>query len=212
MLLSTNAAIHVLQIVNSISEFSGGRDETVVLSGHSFLSSLAASYTQPVNQIWRNLNNNQRYVEIKTPTRTSNTDPPVIECADASAVRFVLAVWFITSWLLTLCVEVYVQMCTGYCPQLPLYKNVFKGLRFACMLHVVLVKCWSPWGTFLLPIGKPSLRRWCGAQPSCAWTYRFAVVNASRQTGWETSTYVCELQHISSGYVISQIGNSIPVQ
>lgn len=197
--------VPILQIVNSISEFNGGRDETVALSGHSSLSSLAASYTRPVNQIWRNSNNK---AEIKTPTRASNTDPPVIVCrcqccqvCTCCLVHYIMIInavrwgFMLRGAQVTVLSSLYTQ-------------NTFEGLRFACTLHVVLAKCSSPWGTFLLPIGKPSLRRRRGAQPSCAWTYRFLMV-VDRQAGKPWHMFA---SMNTSLYVITPIGNYIPAQ
>lgn len=143
------------------------------------LATLSSAHTQPVNHIWRSLNHKS---EVKTPTRTSNTDLRVIECADASfqvwTCFVVQHIMIINAVRWGLCSEAHRLLSSA-----PFIQNTFEGLRFACTLHVVLAKCSSPWGTFLLPIGKPSLGRRRDAQPSFAWAYRFVVVNAWRQTG-----------------------------
>lgn len=60
------------------------------------------------------------------------------KCADASAVRFVLAVWFITSWLLTLYVEV---LCSEAHRLLSSAPYTHKTPLKDCALHARCMLC-----------------------------------------------------------------------
>lgn len=124
--------------------------------------------------------NHPHYAETKNQSRTSSADSPVIVCRGSQ-----VSTCSIQSWLSTLHAKVHADRSPVYCPQLSSMQSV---LSWA--LHARCMSWWqnahydtrTPWGAFLRLIGKISLQRPHRAQPSYAWTYRFALVNRWRQT------------------------------